>query len=88
MSIYGLRAQSGQFFKKPTGFISNNPRTIAQLGLRCDGGHHHELVIGHDQGGLRSQQSQQAQHYPPALVEAILKGLVTGKTYRHSMGRG
>eukprot|EP00435_Cladocopium_sp_Y103_P028086 s2384_g7.t1 len=68
---YGLRAKSGVAYRKPTGFLSNNPQVIEQLGLRCDGTHPHEMVIGRDSGGLRSRQ---AQHYPAGLVEAILKG--------------
>eukprot|EP00435_Cladocopium_sp_Y103_P073784 s36_g45.t1 len=74
---HGLQGRSGLPHRKPTGFLSNNSYIIDQLGLRCDGTHDHEQVIGRDQGGLRSEQSQ---HYPAGLVEAILKG------YKMSIG--
>ena len=68
---YGLRAVSGLFHRKPTGFLSNNSKVIEQLGLRCDHSHQHEPVLGSDRGGARSRQSQR---YPPLLVQAILRG--------------
>jgi hypothetical protein len=67
---FGLRAQSGALHRKSTGFLSNNVQILDQLRRRCDGSHFHEPVLGRDEGGLRSLQ---AQHYPPRLVEAILR---------------
>ena len=75
---FGLRAQSGALHRKSTGFLSNNVQILDQLRRRCDGSHFHEPVLGRDEGGLRSLQ---AQHYPPRLVEAILKG------YKMSIGQ-
>ena len=69
--MYGLKALSGLFHRKPTGFLSNNVKVTDQLGRRCDGQHRHEPILGRNAGGSRSKQ---AQHYPEPLVEAILKG--------------
>ena len=69
--MYGLvsRAQVPQ--RKPTGFITNAEEIAKELGKRCDGSHQHEPVLGSDQGGLRSKQTQ---IYPEKLVDAILRG--------------
>jgi hypothetical protein len=75
---FGLRALSGALHRKSTGFLSNNEQILDQLRRRCDGSHPHEPILGRDGGGLRSHQ---AQHYPPRLVEAILKG------YKMSIGQ-
>ena len=69
--MYGLRSQAQVPQKKPTGFITNSDEIAKELGLRCDGDHQHEPVLGSDQGGLRSQQTQV---YPNKLVDAILRG--------------
>ena len=67
---FGLRALNGKFYKKPTGWCTNSETISEALGQTCDGSHEHELVLGSDAGGPRSRQ---AQRYPPALINTILK---------------
>ena len=67
---FGLRALNGKFFKKPTGWCTNSEVIAEALDQKCDGSHEHELVLGSDAGGSRSRQ---AQRYPQALINTILK---------------
>ena len=69
--MYGLESRAQVPQKKPTGFITNSEAIATELRLRCDGQHLHEPVLGSDQGGLRSRQTQV---YPNKLVDAILRG--------------
>jgi len=67
---FGLRALNGKFYKKPTGWCTNSEAIAEALGQTCDGSHEHELILGSDAGGSRSRQ---AQRYPQALIDTILK---------------
>ena len=69
--MYGLESRAQVPQKKPTGFVTNSEEIAKELQLRCDGKHLHEQVLGSDQGGLRSRQTQV---YPEKLVDAILRG--------------
>ena len=67
---FGLRALNGKFYKKPTGWCTNSEMISEALGQTCNGSHEHELILGSDAGGSRSRQ---AQRYPQALIDTILK---------------
>ena len=69
--MYGLTSIQEAPQRKPTGFTTNSEKNAKELGQRCDGQHRHEPVLGSDQGGLRSKQTQV---YPKILVDAILRG--------------
>ena len=68
---FGLKSVTGGFHKKPTGFLTNSPSIARELEHRCRGDHEHELILGSNCGGSRAQQ---AQEYPPRMVNAILRG--------------
>ena len=57
--------------RKPTGFMTSSKHVAEELRKRCMGGHRHV----HLEGGRASA----AQIYPPALCEAILRGVVRQK---------
>ena len=69
--MYGLQDSNGKRYKKPTGWLTNVAEIGEKLSMKCDRRHEHEHVIGHNDAGNRSTQ---AQHYPKAIVESILRG--------------
>ena len=69
--MYGLVDYNGERLQKPTGWMTNSPSMVQRLGNTCDRQHAHAQILGNDAGGSRSAQ---AQHYPKALVTAILLG--------------
>ena len=68
--VFGLKSYDGQLHKKPTGWLTNSRTIFEELNRSCSGAHSHELIMGGNAGGSRSRQ---AQHYPPKLVDAILR---------------
>ena len=54
--------------KKPTGFMSSSKHILDQLDRRCTGDHEHVHLMG--------GRAAAAQEYPPALCEAIIKGIL------------
>lgn len=59
--------------KKPTGFMSSAECIVAELARRCDGSHQHVHLMG--------GRAAAAQVYPPALWEAILRGVIEQKRF-------
>ena len=66
MCRYGMRVGK-ELNKKPTTMITNSPEIAAELQLMCNGGHQHDALMG----GYASK----AAEYPPALCQAIVRGL-------------
>ena len=67
---FGLRSSDGNLHKKPTGWLTNNKVVHKELSRVCSGRHVHEHIMG---GNSMGSKSRQAQHYPPQLVDAILR---------------
>ena len=57
--------------KKPTGFMTSSRCVADQLERRCDGRHDHVHLVG--------GRAAAAQVYPPALCQAMIKGIVMQK---------
>ena len=75
---FGLRSASGNPERKRTGFVTNHREIAELLNRKCRGEHSHEHIIGSDERGKKSSQSQV---YPKGLVSAVLK------THQQSPGK-
>ena len=67
--MYGLKDVRQQPLRKATGFMTNSLSLALKLQQTCPGEHEHSWILGTLDGKLKSQQ---AQHYPLKLVDAIL----------------
>ena len=54
--------------RKPTRFMTNAEEIRKRLDVRCDGGHHHQVLL--------DGRAKHAAVYPPALCRAICQGLI------------
>ena len=66
MCRYGMRVNR-ELNKKVTTMITNSEEVAAELQLVCEGGHVHEILMG--------GRAAKAAEYPPALCQAIIRGL-------------
>lgn len=67
--MFKLQDTEGNFYQKPTGWLTNNKEVAAALDRRCDRLHQHQPVLGRGHHGNRSREAQQ---YPKRLIHAVL----------------
>ena len=68
--MMGLKSITGTRRRKRTGFMTNNKEIARALNLQCSNDHEHSHIIGSDEGGKISAQSQK---YPQGLIDKVLK---------------
>ena len=69
MCGWGAVGPKGNPTQKAMKFVSNNRGLLNSVLKRCDGSHVHEVIQGHA--------TSKSAHYPVAMVQSLLKQIVT-----------